>query len=244
MNTAYRPVVRPTPRAFTLIELLTVIAIIGILAAIIIPTVGRVRESARSSQCVSNLRQINLAVKVYTEDNKGFLPASNRDKLPTESGTGTTVSWAKELSPYLPLRGKTVTAGEHPIFVCGAAEYNGRSGTQLNNTYTATAAIIPPGGSTRQRRALSTIDNNRLSFIPFIMEGKAQSATALGAFPSRTWSSLTTDAAVASANATTSFDFRHGDRMNVAYMDGSVRTMDFPSFKTLDQRLFEGRTAQ
>ncbi|MEZ0218082.1 MAG: type II secretion system protein, partial [Rariglobus sp.] len=44
---------RGQTRAFTLIELLTVIAIIGVLAAILIPTVGRVRESAKSSTCTN-----------------------------------------------------------------------------------------------------------------------------------------------------------------------------------------------
>ncbi|NDC74549.1 prepilin-type N-terminal cleavage/methylation domain-containing protein [bacterium] len=60
--------------AFTLIELLTVIAIIGILAAIIIPTVGRVRAAARMTTDMSNLRQIGQAAAGYVSDNKGAMP--------------------------------------------------------------------------------------------------------------------------------------------------------------------------
>lgn len=63
---------RAFPRsAFTLIELLTVIAIIGILAAIIIPTVGSVRNSARSAQAISNARQLWMANTLYSEENRG-----------------------------------------------------------------------------------------------------------------------------------------------------------------------------
>ncbi|AHF90939.1 prepilin-type N-terminal cleavage/methylation domain-containing protein [Opitutaceae bacterium TAV1] len=66
-------------QGFTLIELLTVIAIIGILAAILIPTVGRVRQSARAATVVSNLRQIHAGVMLWAGDNKDrYMPAKGK----------------------------------------------------------------------------------------------------------------------------------------------------------------------
>ena len=59
---------------FTLVELLTVIAIIGILAAIIIPTVARVRESARRTADASNLRQIAIACQTWANDHNERFP--------------------------------------------------------------------------------------------------------------------------------------------------------------------------
>lgn len=59
---------------FTLIELLTVIAIIGILAAILIPTVGKVRESARRTVDASNLREIGKACLIWANDNNEHFP--------------------------------------------------------------------------------------------------------------------------------------------------------------------------
>ncbi|EIP97111.1 prepilin-type N-terminal cleavage/methylation domain-containing protein [Opitutaceae bacterium TAV1] len=61
-------------RGFTLVELLVVIAIIGILAAIIIPTVGKVRETAYAAQCASNLRQVFNLYMLSVQDNRGRIP--------------------------------------------------------------------------------------------------------------------------------------------------------------------------
>ncbi|RRJ97083.1 prepilin-type N-terminal cleavage/methylation domain-containing protein [Opitutaceae bacterium TAV4] len=65
---------RARRHAFTLIELLTVIAIIGILAAILIPTVSTVRKTARKAECISNLRQLYGVVILHVHDNKDFMP--------------------------------------------------------------------------------------------------------------------------------------------------------------------------
>src|SRR5215212_10043465 len=56
------------PSGFTLIELLVVIAIIAILAAILFPVFAQARESARITQCASNMRQIGMAARMYVTD--------------------------------------------------------------------------------------------------------------------------------------------------------------------------------
>jgi len=61
--------------AFTLIELLATIAIIAILAALILPALGRAKESGRATVCKGNLHQIGLALQIYVEENKNHMPA-------------------------------------------------------------------------------------------------------------------------------------------------------------------------
>lgn len=73
------------PDAFTLIELLVVIAIIGILASLLLPALARSKAKAKDIACVNNLKQLGVAVRMYSDENDGKLPLA--EPLPTMPST-------------------------------------------------------------------------------------------------------------------------------------------------------------
>lgn len=72
--------------AFTLIELLVVIAIIAVLAALLLPALAKAKHQAHKIQCLSNLRQLQLAWQLYTTDNDGWLPRNQGGQLAGKLG--------------------------------------------------------------------------------------------------------------------------------------------------------------
>jgi prepilin-type N-terminal cleavage/methylation domain-containing protein/prepilin-type processing-associated H-X9-DG protein len=71
--------------AFTLIELLVVIAVIGVLAGLLMPTLGRAKEAGRATACLSNLRQIGVALQLYVDENNNRLPIMRDRTFSTNS---------------------------------------------------------------------------------------------------------------------------------------------------------------
>jgi prepilin-type N-terminal cleavage/methylation domain-containing protein/prepilin-type processing-associated H-X9-DG protein len=91
--------------AFTLIELLVVIAIIAILAAILFPVFAQARDKARSTACLSNMKQIGMGIQMYIQDYDEqifFRSTTNVDSTRIHTATsGNPLKWWNMLAPYI-----------------------------------------------------------------------------------------------------------------------------------------------
>ncbi len=86
--------------AFSLIELLVVVGIIGLLGSLVLPALSRAKAKAQALQCLGNLRQWGLATQLYVSDHEDYLP---RDGTPNPDAADTNVGWYIQLPSQLGL---------------------------------------------------------------------------------------------------------------------------------------------
>ena len=122
--------------AFTLVELLVVISIIGLLAGLAIPAINGGLKSAKSGACLSNLHQIGVATIAYAADNSFKLP---------DAGSGPSDMWATKLATFI----STGTKSKKSIFVCPGCEKTvvEGTGTDVAITYGVHNGLMPKGGT-------------------------------------------------------------------------------------------------
>lgn len=172
--------------AFTLIELLVVIAIIAILAAILFPAFARARENARKAACMSNLKQIGIAVMMYAQDyDETYI--SGQTSAPV-------LYWYDVLQPYTKSRQVFVcpTAGQINSYSGGYALNIGGTNMQNgfgieynymtpNSTYvklstvqepSTTIVITDPGSNGYASADLYAVGYAGLSYIPVLHGGQ------------------------------------------------------------------------
>ncbi|AHF89246.1 N-terminal cleavage protein [Opitutaceae bacterium TAV5] len=214
--TSTRPATTSARNGFTLIELLTVIAIIGILAGILIPVVGKVRKTARTAQCASNMRQIASAVLIYATGNRDELPdfrnpPNNRNRWDyvalravKEIAQSTDVPAYSTLihcpSDDRPLEGKPRSYGYNPFL--------------LSNNRDKTGPAPVAASQTTGQSGIRLSDISTPSQMAMLMEkatGGGTPPTSFNVYPNDTW--LWQDSIIDS----------HDGFSNVAFCDGSVR---------------------
>lgn len=225
---ALSPIKHPTGHhGFTLIELLTVIAIIGILAAILIPTIGKVRETARFSVGTSNIRQWAKANLLFAQDNKGFIPNDGATNAPTAAQVTPVISgagpWWNELPPYVSHkkladiardRGRLPTLGDNSIFICPNASVKSTSAAPAWLCY-APAFPLSTGGTTPRTANVNRIRNPGRTVLFAETTNHAPGQT--GSFP-------TSNPAALGARTATASGSRWGGKSLVSFFDGSVRS--------------------
>ncbi len=246
----------PTPyaRGFTVMELLTSIAVVVILALILIPVVGKIRYNANAVEGANNLRGIGSAFGLHIAQYNGQLPEATitsetwneRHPNPADHVKGDQM-WTKLLRDFLPQENASPTARENKIFVCPNAEYirNGQvlAKDEIARTYTASEVLYgqDPSGvwSKEHRRNINSIYDTASTIV--VVDAKAYKGSNASLSVLRT-RYMGDDQGVESPEATTYLDFRQpGETLNVLYVDGHVERLDFPMFQALEEKNWDGR---
>lgn len=123
-------------RAFSLVELLVVIGIIGLLASLLLPSLAGAKSKALQAKCASNLRQVGIGLQMYADDHQGWMP------LTTHSDTDTDHSWIFTLRPYL---GNVDAVRISPADPKGRARLTNGVSSYILNEYVAVDLVDPFG---------------------------------------------------------------------------------------------------
>jgi len=213
-----KPNSRNQSSAFTLIELLTVVAIIAVLAAILIPAVGKVRDSAQQADCVSNLRQLTTLYLLQTQENKGKL-------LSASDGVADGKYWQFYLQEFMDADSEARQMDGFHCKACLAANPELDDGRDILRSTYGLNNFIGRGG-------VNPGDTSTWG-INFLIQAPEPSKTVLFADPAME-SSRNTMVGIGYEANLFPVAYHPGDKVNMSFLDGHVETRLIADIPTSD----------
>ena len=215
-------------RGFTLIELLVVIAIIGLITSILLPAISAARESARSSFCKNNLRQLYIANDLYSIDNGSYVPAApefheNKKRWHGERGSKSEPFDGSQgpLVPYLGVSKKiricpSFNGYDETSFEASAGGYGYNAVGVGSKSYTTGATSIGQLKVMLPSRIKNPTATTMFTDAAFIEAGSLIEYSFSEPYYEVTWKGNE------GACMQPSIHFRHGKKANVVWCDGHI----------------------
>ena len=215
-------------RAFTLVELLVAIAVIGLLAMLVVPAVERARESARTAACASNLRQLAAAALAYAGEHRGQFPWGMRTENGEMACWDFVVGADGKARPGL-LWDHVPGAGagqvmQCPSFLGGNANWRGDPFTGYNYNCSYVGKVEGDAGDRMAPAFLAQIEDPARTAL----FGDGEYAGGANKFMRAPVRDRAFDGSGNGVREAGTQGFRHGGRTNVAFADGHVASLDKP----------------